>query len=87
MNRTERIINLRKSGETLQEIGNIFNISRERVRQIIKKQSSFTGKQILPICRNCNKETNYIKRGFCGECRDKYRRVTKTITTKLYDQK
>lgn len=35
--RRERIVNLREQGKTLQDIGSIFNITGERVRQILDK--------------------------------------------------
>lgn len=37
--RTSEIINLSKSGLTLREIGNKFNLSHERIRQILKKNN------------------------------------------------
>lgn len=37
ISRNEKILNMRRSGKTLEEIGLKFNITRERVRQIIAK--------------------------------------------------
>ena len=39
MTRIDEIIKLRKEGKLLREIGAIYNITRERVRQILNKQN------------------------------------------------
>ena len=38
MTRNEEIKQLRQSGKTLEEIGQQFNLTRERVRQIVDKK-------------------------------------------------
>jgi DNA-directed RNA polymerase sigma subunit (sigma70/sigma32) len=40
--RNKLIADLRKEGRTLQEIGDMFNITRERVRQIIARRELST---------------------------------------------
>ncbi len=84
MDRTKEIIALRKSGLTLEKIGAKFNITKERVRQILFKTD--TPKRFLKslegICKKCGENFNYYpsqkikKRGvFCSrECWEKRKR-------------
>lgn len=73
--RVERIINLRNTRHTLDEIGKEFGVSRERIRQIVSKQSPEYIKEFYSIsmkkgkalvdkikffCKRCGKETNDV---------------------------
>lgn len=61
--RLKSIIELRLQGKNLQEIGNQYGITRERVRQIV---SGFFGKNIVEedIYRNIVEEYNFLKNEF-----------------------
>ena len=72
--RREDIINLFNEGLTMQQIGDIHSITRERVRQILKraKQQGFKVKKIVTFnklpCRDCDRELPIVKLGRCGRC-------------------
>jgi transposase len=57
--RDSKIIDLTKEGQTLEEIGRRFDISRERVRQVLKKHG-VEGKHALKV-RKKRKQTNIDK--------------------------
>lgn len=68
--RTSRMIELLESGKTLEEVGSIYKISRERVRQIVKKGGyisnvwNLRGRVIHEYrCNNC-KKSFYRKQNF-----------------------
>ena len=49
-NKEQRVIDLRKQGKTLEEIGKEFGVTRERIRQIEKKANyKITGEKIKVI--------------------------------------
>lgn len=51
MNRTADILHLREQGLTLQQIGNKYGITRERVRQIIKaSKKEMTKEELFYAC-------------------------------------
>lgn len=51
MNRTADILHLREQGLTLQQIGNKYGITRERVRQIIKDlKKEMTKEELFYAC-------------------------------------
>ncbi len=64
---------------TLQQIGNKYGISRERVRQVLAKQGAITKhyhEKILYTCLNCGKVTPN-KSGICSKkCKTDYNQIT-----------
>lgn len=83
LSRNKSIRELRKNGGTLEEIGDIFNLSRERVRQITKeipKPPYPTKKRKTYTCSYCGKEFEALeshkknsKLTFCDrDCQIKY---------------
>lgn len=64
MTRNEQMAEMRAAGKTLEEIGQHFGITRERVRQLVGK---------IPIskaCEGCGSEMDSAARQFCSEeCR------------------
>lgn len=72
--RAKKMVEMRKDGDTLQKIGNKFNISRERVRQVLLKY------KVVQVCRTewCDRTTEskgrhplgYQRRkSLCNRCR------------------
>lgn len=61
---------------TLQQIGDVVGVSRERVRQVLKKNSIQTIHYIeKPYCKNCGNPAK-PRRKFCGpKCRYDYGQV------------
>lgn len=58
-NRYQEMLALYESGMTFEEVGYAFNVTRQRVHQIIgsqhqKRSTGFIQKQILEILRRCN---------------------------------
>jgi hypothetical protein len=62
--RNATIIQLREAGASLQEIGDCYGITRERVRQIVG--SSVFKRE----CRTCGNrfQTSHVNKDLCGEC-------------------
>jgi len=71
--RNKNIVNLFMSGLTLQEIGNIEGITRERVRQILHKELSVEPylEQIQLNRQNRPHKTGYYKR-ICPSCNQEF---------------
>lgn len=46
--RDELILSLRDQGKTLQHVGTMFNLTRERVRQIVEKRSNTRAETLSP---------------------------------------
>jgi len=52
LERREMIINLRRNGYTLEEIGEVFNISKQRVDKILKSVTGRTNKECKALLRD-----------------------------------
>lgn len=72
--RVEKMLSLRLQKKTLEEIGKVFHISRERVRQLISKDPRYQGveQRIKPTltkkCKTCGSEyfTKNVLRKYCS---------------------
>ena len=85
----QNIIRLRIEKNTLQAIGDIYNVSRERIRQILKEKGVPKIKLERQFyentpCKFCKTKTEaYSKKFFCnGVCREKYNLLPETIETR-----
>lgn len=84
MDRTEKILQLRKNGLSLKKIGDLVGLSCERVRQIILNPKPKIKEFKCIFCKKIFSATdgNGVRR-FCGECSKKYsckgREFTRTL--------
>jgi hypothetical protein len=82
MTRNQKIAAFKEANPciTLAEIGQHYGISRERVRQIIKKETGKGYRRITkprPLCLNCGQPCNDLGYKYCSkECARETHRVT-----------
>lgn len=86
--REERMVALRWQGYTLQAIGDLYGITRERVRQLLRRAGVNTARPIYTIsCQVCGQSRrikpqewdDYVQRGIphiCNKCRHQRISVT-----------
>ncbi len=68
--RRAKMIALRKSGKTLQAIGDIFSVSRERVRQIVTNPPSAPKLETIRTCSICGSLFSHLQHSatYCKKC-------------------
>lgn len=88
------IIQLSEDGMSMTDVGKVFNLTRERVRQILNKYAPeiIVVNEIkkFKICDECKKEKKYVyKRGggklICDSCSKKIQKINKEKWSKNYD--
>lgn len=91
-NRLLEILALRKEGKMLKDIAKKYNISRQRVYQILKKEglSSFRKRNNYDlICKNCKKkfQSNIKSKKYCNlSCYNNYRKKNLGFDFELSDE-
>ncbi len=82
MTRNQKIVAFKEAHPciTLAEIGRHYGLTRERVRQIIKKETGISYGQITkprPLCLNCGQSCKKLGYTYCSTaCHNEARRVT-----------
>lgn len=93
--RYAEIVRLRREGKTLEEIGKLYAVTRERVRQIcVKDDPEFTAADALvalkgpkPTCPVCGNEMRWSTKGTCSrECHKKWQSTHLTDKQRKYGE-
>ena len=95
IDRYAEIVRLRREGKTLEEIGQMYGVTRERIRQIcVKDDPEFTAADALvalkgpkPTCPVCGNEMRWSTKGTCSrECHAKWKSTHLTDKQRKYGE-